>query len=174
MNAQQYFIITQIHFLFLLCLVCPNAFYGCIQSQQEKAQKQAIEGYMQGLFGGDLNKFVQYSSYGYALDSMNQRNLANLFVSAESTRAKINGGYKNVEILSITQPPISQEQDSQVQIQKSYDDSQYNDTNRDNKPMPTARANVRVVFGKGTLTSDIELVNYEANKWIINTMLTLK
>ena len=40
--------------------------------------------------------------------------------------------------------------------------------------MPTARANVRVVFGKGTLTSDIELVNYEANKWIINTMLTLK
>ncbi|MCX2717090.1 hypothetical protein OQH61_05000 [Helicobacter sp. MIT 21-1697] len=175
MNVQKLNARKTKYLLAVLCVACMIALYGCTSAtQKEKVQKQAIEGYMQGLFGGDLEKFVQYASYGYALDSMNQRNLANLFVSAESTRAKAFGGYKEVQILSIAQAPNPKEQDSQAHSKKSPDDLHYNKTDKAHQPMPTARANVRVVFGKATLTSDIELVNYEANKWIVNSMLSLK
>ena len=40
----------------LLCFT----FLGC--EGQKTPQEQAIEGYMQGLFGGDLDKYLRYSS----------------------------------------------------------------------------------------------------------------
>ncbi|WP_334082850.1 hypothetical protein [Helicobacter typhlonius] len=78
-----------------LCLVF--IFSGCEGSPQEKeakAQKAAIEGYMQGLFGGDVQKFLRYSSIGYFLHTLRESRTANLFVSAESTRAQMAGGFK--------------------------------------------------------------------------------
>ncbi len=49
---------------------------------------------MQGLFGGDVQKFLRYSSIGYFLHTLGESRTANLFVSAESTRAQMAGGFK--------------------------------------------------------------------------------
>lgn len=143
----------------LLCF----AFLGCDlhKSPREKAQQEAIEGYMQGLFGGDLDKYLHYSSYGFALQSMGNVNLANLFVAAESTRAKMLGGYKRVEILHIT-PDEIETQDSKAQ--KPQDSSSI---------MPTATALVKIHFDKVVVESQLHLVNYEQNRWIINSQLSL-
>lgn len=140
----------------LLCigLLC-FAFLGCDlhKSPREKAQQEAIEGYMQGLFGGDLDKYLHYSSYGFALQSMGNANLANLFVAAESTRAKMLGGYKRVEILHITPDEIETQDSSSI--------------------MPTATALVKIHFDKVVVESQLHLVNYEQNRWIINSQLSL-
>ena len=125
-----------------LTIISTNA---CSKSPEEIA----IEGYMEGLFGGDLEKFVRYSSYGYALDSMGQRNLANLFVAAESTRAKMNGGYQKVRILNIIPKDGS-------------------------SPSSQAIAQVCVIFGTQNLETSLELVNLHTNQWLINTMISLE
>ena len=148
----------------LLCigLLC-FAFLGCDlhKSPREKAQQEAIEGYMQGLFGGDLDKYLHYSSYGFALQSMGNANLANLFVAAESTRAKMLGGYKRVEILHIT-PMRLRHRISKAQ--NPQDSSSI---------MPTATALVKIHFDKVVVESQLHLVNYEQNRWIINSQLSL-
>lgn len=133
-----------LHILIIVTLfITLNA---CSKSPEEKA----IDGYMKGLFGGDLNEFVKYSSYGYALDSMGQRNLANLFVTAETTRAKASGEYQKVKILSLTYLP-------------------HNETS-----IPTANAQVRIIFGKQTLETTLELVYANFDRWIVNTMISLE
>lgn len=134
--------------LFVLCLfLC-----GCdSHSSTYKAQERAINGYMQGLFGGDLEQFMKYSSYGYAFASMQQSNLANLFVAAETTRAKMNGGYQHVKILSI----------EDITHKDDLDD------------MPTVNAEVSVVFGSAILETSLKLVNYEDDKWIVASLITL-
>ncbi|WP_244196515.1 hypothetical protein [Helicobacter labetoulli] len=142
-------------FISLLCFT----FLGC--EGQKTPQEQAIEGYMQGLFGGDLDKYLHYSSYGFALQSMGNANLANLFVAAESTRAKMLGGYKRVEILHIT-PDEIETQDSKAQ--NPQDSSSI---------MPTATALVKIHFDKVVVESQLHLVNYEQNRWIINSQLSL-
>lgn len=142
-------------FVGLLCF----AFFGC--QGQKTPQEQAIEGYMQGLFGGDLEKYLQYSGYGFALKSMGNSNLANLFVTAESTRAAMLQGYKGVEILHIKQDDLTQANPNMQNAQDS------------NSTMPTATALVKIHFGRATMETELHLVNYEQDRWIINSELTL-
>lgn len=132
------------HILILATLLL--AFNACSKTPEEKA----IEGYLKGLFAGDLNEFVKYSSYGYALDSMGQRNLANLFVTAETARAKESGEYQKVKILALTHLPHNEDS------------------------MPTANAQVRIIFGTQTLETTLELVYANFDRWLINTMISLE
>lgn len=148
----------------LLCigLLC-FAFLSCdlYKSPREKAQQEAIEGYMQGLFGGDLDKYLRYSSYGFALQSMGNANLANLFVAAESAQAAMLKGYKKVEILSIKQDDLTQA-------------APHTQSTQDSSPtMPTATALVRIHFGTAIVETELHLVNYEQDNWIINSELSL-
>lgn len=142
-------------FISLLCFT----FLGC--EGQKTPQEQAIEGYMQGLFGGDLDKYLRYSSYGFALKSMGNSNLANLFVAAESAQAAMLKGYKKVEILSIKQDDLTQ---TAPHTQNTQDSS---------PTMPTATALVRIHFGTAIVETELHLVNYEQDNWIINSELSL-